>query len=90
MLRLLIAVVSAAVAVEPVTVLPRPQVPAPATSAGSGAVRFQVVPSVIADPGRGNLGRVSSSPPLRLRLHAVVAASRYAIDFRLVVRVAGA
>jgi hypothetical protein len=81
-LRLLIAVVSAAVAAEPGTVLPRPAFPAPATGAGTGLVRFQVVSSVAADPGRGNLSRVSPLRPLRLSLNTVAAPSRYAFDFR--------
>ncbi|HZO63121.1 MAG TPA: hypothetical protein VFB35_09095 [Gaiellaceae bacterium] len=84
MLRLLLA--SAAIAAQPVTVLPRPQFHAPATGAGSGKVTFRIVSSTPADPGR--LVRSPSSRPLRLEgpdggtQHVVVAPGRYAYDFR--------
>jgi outer membrane protein assembly factor BamB len=81
-LRLLI--VSAAIAAQPVTVLPRPQFHAPAT--GTGKVTFQIVSSTTADPAR--TVRSPSSRPLRLEgtdgntQHVVVAPGRYAYDFR--------
>jgi hypothetical protein len=83
-LRLLL--VSAAIAAQPVTVLPRPPFHAPATSAGTGTVTFQVVSSVPADPAREV--PAPSSRPLRLEgpdgatQHVVVAPGRYAYDFR--------
>jgi outer membrane protein assembly factor BamB len=83
-LRLLI--VWAAVAAQPLVVLPRPHFPAPATSAGSGSVHFQVVSSVAADPARTVVS--PSSRPLRLEgpdgatRHVVVAPGRWAYDFR--------
>jgi hypothetical protein len=79
-------VVSAVVAAEPVTVLPRPQFNAPATDDGNGSVGFHVISSVAADPAR--LVRSPSSRPLRLEgpdgntQHVVVAPGRYAYDFR--------
>ena len=84
MLRLLI--VWAAVAAQPVILLPRPAFHAPATGAGSGIVRFEVVSSTSADPAR-NL-RSPSSRPLRLEgpdgstQHVVVSPGRFAYDFR--------
>jgi outer membrane protein assembly factor BamB len=83
-LRLLL--VSAAVATQPVTVLPRPAFHAPAPGAGTGKVTFQIVSSTAADPGR--VVRSPSSRPLRLEgpdgatQHVVVAPGRYAYDFR--------
>jgi outer membrane protein assembly factor BamB len=83
-LRLLI--VSAAIVAQPVTVLPRPQFHAPATSAGTGKVTFQIVSSTTADPAR--TVRSPSSRPLRLEgpdgaaQHVVVAPGRYTYDFR--------
>jgi hypothetical protein len=83
-LRLLI--VWAAVAAQPVIVLPRPQFHAPATGAGSGNVRFEIVSSAPADPARDV--RSPSSRPLRLEgpdgstEHVVVSPGRYAYDFR--------
>jgi hypothetical protein len=79
-------VVSAVVAAEPVTVLPRPQFNAPATDDGNGSVGFHVISSVAADPAR--LVRSPSSRPLRLEgpdgntQHVVVAPGRYTYDFR--------
>jgi hypothetical protein len=79
-------VVSAVVAAEPVTVLPRPRFNAPATDDGNGSVGFHVISSVAADPAR--LVRSPSSRPLRLEgpdgntQHVVVAPGRYAYDFR--------
>jgi outer membrane protein assembly factor BamB len=79
-------VVSASVAAEPLTVLPRPPFHAPASSAGTGKVTFQVVSSTPADPAR--LVRAPSSRPLRIEgqdgntQHVVVAPGRYAYDFR--------
>ncbi len=84
MLRLLI--VWAAFAAQPAVVLPRPPFPAPATSAGTGAVHFQVVSSVAADPARSV--RSPSPRPLRLEgrdgatRHVVVAPGRWGYDFR--------
>ena len=84
MLRLLI--VWAAVAAQPVILLPRPAFHAPAGGAGSGTVRFEVVSSAPADPARDV--RSPSSRPLRLEApdgstqHAVVSPGRYAYDFR--------
>ena len=84
MLRLLIA--WAVIAAQPVTLLPRPHFPAPATGAGSGTVHFQIASSTPADPARDL--RAPSSRPLRLEgpdgstLHVVVAPGRYAYDFR--------
>jgi outer membrane protein assembly factor BamB len=83
-LRLLI--VGAAVAAQPVTVLPRPAFPAPVSSAGAGTVTFRIVSSISADPAREV--RSPSSRPLRLEgpdgatRHVVVAPGRYAFDFR--------
>jgi hypothetical protein len=82
-LRLLI--VWAAVAAQPVTVLPRPPFHAPATGAGSGNVHFEIVSSAPADPARDI--RSPSSRPLRLEgpdgstQHVVVSRGRYAYDF---------
>jgi hypothetical protein len=82
--RLLI--VWAAVAAQPVIVLPRPHFQAPAHGAGSGIVRFEVVSSTPADPGRAV--RSPSSRPLRLEgpdgstQHVVASPGRYAYDFR--------
>jgi hypothetical protein len=79
-------IVWAAVAAQPVIVLPRPPFHAPATGAGSGSVRFQIVSSTSADPARDV--RSPSSRPLRLEgpdgstRHVVVAPGRYAYDFR--------
>ena len=84
MLRLL--VVWAAVAAQPVTVLPQPHFHAPATGAGSGNIHFEIVSSTAADPARDL--RSPSSRPLRLEgpdgatRHVVVAPGRYAFDFR--------
>ena len=84
MLRVLI--VWAAVAAQPVVVLPRPAFHAPASGAGSGSVHFQIVSSAPADPARDI--RSPSSRPLRLEgpdgstQHVVVAPGRYAYDFR--------
>ena len=86
MLRLLIAVVWAAVAAEPVAVLPRPPFPVPASSAGTGKVTFQIVSSSPAAPARDI--RSPSSRPLKLEgpdgatRHVVVAPGRWAYDFR--------
>jgi outer membrane protein assembly factor BamB len=83
-LRLLL--VSAALAAEPVTVLPHPHFTAPARGAGSGKVSFSVISSRTVDPGR--LVTTPSSRPLRLdgpdgsTRHVVVAPGRYAYDFR--------
>jgi outer membrane protein assembly factor BamB len=83
-LRLLI--VWAAVAAQPVLVLPRPQFPAPATGGGSGTVTFRILSSTPTDPAR--LLSAPSSRPLRLEgpdgdtVHVVVAPGRYAYDFR--------
>ena len=83
MLRLLI--VWAAVAAQPVIVLPRPPFHAPATGAGSGNVHFEIVSSAPADPARDV--RSPSSRPLRLEgpdgstQHVVVSPGRYAYDF---------
>jgi hypothetical protein len=83
-LRLLI--VWAAVAAQPVILMPRPAFHAPAGGAGSGTVRFEVVSSVPADPARDV--RSPSSGPLRLEgpdgstQHVVVSPGRYAYDFR--------
>jgi hypothetical protein len=82
-LRLLI--VWAAVAAQPVVVLPRPPFHAPATGAGSGNVSFQIVSSRPADPARDV--RSPSSRPLQLEgpdgstKHVVVSPGRYAYDF---------
>jgi hypothetical protein len=79
-------IVSAAIVAQPVTVLPRPQFHAPATSAGTGKVTFQIVSSTTADPAR--TVRSPSSRPLRLEgpdgatQHVVVAPGRYTYDFR--------
>lgn len=84
MLRLVF--VWAAVAAQPVILLPRPVFHAPAAGAGSGTVHFQVVSSTPADPARDI--RSPSSRPLRLEgpdgstQHVVVAPGRYAYDFR--------
>ncbi|MGE5274861.1 MAG: hypothetical protein ACM3QU_14010 [Verrucomicrobiota bacterium] len=84
MLRLLI--VWAAVAAQPVTVLPRPSFHSPASGAGTGQVTFEIVSSTTADPAR--VVRAPSSRPLRLEgpdgatQHVVVAPGRYAYDFR--------
>ncbi len=84
MLRLFI--VWAAVAAQPVTVLPRPPFPPPAPSAGKGKVTFQIVSSTSADPARDV--RSPSSRPLRLEgpdgatRHLVVAPGRWTYDFR--------
>ncbi|HEY7692233.1 MAG TPA: hypothetical protein VH816_07790 [Gaiellaceae bacterium] len=84
MLRLLI--VWAAVAAQPVTVLPRPHFHAPASGAGTGKVTFRIESSTSADPARDL--RAPSSRPLRLEgpdgstQHVVVAPGRYAYDFR--------
>jgi hypothetical protein len=78
--------VSAAVAAEPVTVLPRPHFSPPPTGAGDGSVGFHVVSSVAADPARSV--HSPSSRPLRLdgpdgsTRHVVIAPGRYAYDFR--------
>ena len=83
MLRLLI--VWAAVAAQPVIVLPRPPFHAPATGAGRGNVHFEIVASAPADPARDV--RSPSSRPLRLEVpdgstqHVVVSPGRYAYDF---------
>jgi hypothetical protein len=83
-LRLLI--VWAAVATQPVILLPRPVFHAPATGAGSDAVRFEIVSSTPADPARNVPS--PSSRPLRLEgpdgstQHVVVSPGRYAYDFR--------
>jgi hypothetical protein len=86
-LRLAVFIVSAAVAAEPVTVLPRPHFPAPARSPGHNTTTFfRVISATPADPGR--LLRAPSSRPLRLEgpdgntVHFVVAPGRYAYDFR--------
>jgi hypothetical protein len=82
-LRLLI--VWAAVAAQPVIVLPRPPFHAPAAGAGSGNVHFEIVSSTPADPARDV--RSPSSRPLRLEgpdgstQHVVVSRGRYAYDF---------
>jgi hypothetical protein len=79
-------IVWAAVAAQPVTVLPRPPFHAPATGAGSGSVRFEIVSFAPADPARDV--RSPSSRPLRLEgpdgatQHVVAAPGRYAYDFR--------
>jgi len=79
-------IVWAAVAAQPVILLPRPAFHAPATGAGSGIVHFEVVSSTSADPAR-NL-RSPSSRPLRLEgpdgstQHVVVSPGRFAYDFR--------
>jgi outer membrane protein assembly factor BamB len=76
----------AAIAAQPVTVLPRPHFHAPATGAGSGNVQFEIVSSTPADPARDV--RSPSSQPLRLEgpdgatRHVVVAPGRWAYDFR--------
>ncbi len=88
MLRLAPALLlgSAAVAAEPVTVLPRPHFSPPPTGAGDGSVGFHVVSSVGADPARSV--HSPSSRPLRLggpdgsTRHVVIAPGRYAYDFR--------
>ena len=83
MLRLLI--VWAAVAAQPVIVLPRPPFHAPATGAVSGIVHFEIVSSKPADPARDV--RSPSSRPLRLEgpdgstQHVVVSRGRYTYDF---------
>ena len=83
MLRL--SIVWAAVAAQPVIVLPRPPFQAPATGAGSGNVHFEIVASAPADPARDV--RSPSSRPLRLEgpdgstQHVVVSPGRYAYDF---------
>jgi hypothetical protein len=83
-LRLLI--VSAAVAAQPVTVLPRPPFHPPAPGTGTGRVTFQIVSSSPANPGR--IVRSPSPRPLRLEgpdgatQHVVVASSRYSYDLR--------
>jgi hypothetical protein len=83
-LRLLL--VWAAVAAQPVTVLPRPPFHPPAPGAGTGQVAFQILSSTTADPGRSV--HQPSSKPLRLEgpdgntLHVVVAPGRYTFDFR--------
>jgi hypothetical protein len=79
-------IVWAAVAAQPVIVLPRPQFHAPAADAGTGSVRFEIVSSKDADPARDI--RSPSSRPLRLdgpdgaTQHVVVSPGRYAYDFR--------
>ena len=83
MLRLFL--VWAAVAAQPVTVLPRPHFPAPAAGAGKSTVHFEIVSSTAADPSREV--RSPSSRPLGLEgpdggtMHVVVAPGRYAYDF---------
>jgi hypothetical protein len=71
-----------------VTVLPRPHFGAPATSAGTGKVRFEILASTPADPAR--VVHAPSPRPLKLqgpngRLHTVVAPDRYAYDFHMFV-----
>lgn len=84
MLRLVL--VPAAIAAGPLVVLPQPHFNAPASSAGSGKVSFQIVSSTPADPARDV--RSPSSRPLRLEgpdgstQHVVISPGRYAYDFR--------